>query len=160
VTKGIPTPTKYFLAAGASEGYTPLNAFDASLGKAGVADCNLMQLSSILPPACQLVESFMPDFGSLVPTAYASMYSSLPGEIIAAAVAVAVPKDDRLPGVIMEYSARGSAENVEEIVREMAAEALRIRDREVKEILSTSIEHKVEHIGAVFAGVILGYDED
>ncbi|MCB2211299.1 arginine decarboxylase, pyruvoyl-dependent [bacterium] len=156
----IPTPTKFFLAAGASEGHTPLNAFDAALGKAGVADCNLVKLSSILPPKCEQVDSFQPPYGSLTPTAYASMTTSLPGEVIAGAVAVAVPVDDTLPGVIMEYSARGAADNAEAIVRDMAAEAFRIRDRELKEILSISVEHRVENIGAVFAAVIFGYDED
>lgn len=156
----IPTPTRYFLAAGGSEGYTPLNAFDAALGAAGVADCNLVKLSSILPPSCRRVESFAPPFGSLTPVAYASMTSSLPGEEIAGAVAVGIPEDPALPGVIMEYSARGNAANAEAIVRDMAAEAFRIRDRKLADILSISTQHRVENIGAVFAAVIFGYDDD
>ncbi len=154
---GIPRPTCFYLAAGAAEGYSPLNSFDAALLQAGVGDCNLVKLSSILPPNCRLVEPYPPEYGSLTPVAYASMHSALPGEQIAGAVACAIPVDPSLPGVIMEYSARGSAETTEEIVRDMAAEAFKVRGRELKEILSISIEHKIENLGAVFAAVVLGY---
>ncbi|MBZ0263118.1 arginine decarboxylase, pyruvoyl-dependent [bacterium] len=153
----IPTPRRFFLSAGASEGYSPLNAFDAALLNAGVGDVNLVKLSSILPPNCEQVDPFEHQPGALTPVAYASMNSSLTGEIIAGAVACGVPVDDKLPGVIMEYSARGSAENAEEIVREMVRQAFEIRNRELKDILSVSIEHKIEQVGAVFAAVIFGY---
>jgi arginine decarboxylase len=156
---GIPRPTRYFLTAGSAEGYTSLNAFDAALLNSGVGDCNLVKLSSILPPACELVDPFIPEYGSLTPVAYASMSSYLPGENIAAAVACAVPKDPTLPGVIMEYSARGAAENAEEIVREMARQAFLVRKREILEIHSISVEHRVEQIGAIFAAVVFGYGD-
>ena len=158
--KGLPTPTRFFLTAGSSEGYTPLNAFDAALLSSGVGDVNLVKLSSIIPPACRLVERFSLMPGSLVPVAYASITSHLPGELIAAAVACALPVDPSQPGVIMEYSARGGAENAEEIVREMARQAFTTRNRELKEIVSTSVEHHVQSIGSTFAGVIFGHDDE
>jgi pyruvoyl-dependent arginine decarboxylase (PvlArgDC) len=55
----------------------------------------------------------------------------------------------------MEYSARGQAEDVERIVRSMAEEALKYRGYEIAEILSTSVQHRVESSGAAFAGVVL-----
>lgn len=155
---GIPRPTRFFLTAGSAEGYTPLNAFDAALLDASVGDVNLVKLSSILPPGCELSETpFELAPGSLTPVAYASITSHLPGETIAAAVAVAVPADPELPGVIMEYSARGSRQSAEEIVREMARKSFEYRNRELKEILSTSVEHHVESIGSTFAAVVFGY---
>ena len=157
---GIPRPTRFYLTAGAAEGYTPLNAFDAALLAAHVGDVNLVKLSSILPPSCKKVEGFKLEPGSLTPVAYASITSHLPGETIAAAVACAVPVNPDEPGVIMEYSARGSAENAEEIVREMARQAFLIRGREVKEILSTSTEHHVVSIGSTFAAVVFGYGDE
>ncbi|MCB2200283.1 arginine decarboxylase, pyruvoyl-dependent [bacterium] len=155
----IPRPTKFFLTAGAAEGYTPLNAFDAALLNASVGDVNLVKLSSILPPSCTQVDRFKLEPGSLTPVAYASITSHLPGETIAAAVACAVPVDPELPGVIMEYSARGSKESAEEIVRDMARHAFEARGREVKEILSTSVEHHVTSIGSTFAAVVFGYGD-
>lgn len=148
-------PTHYILCHGASEGYTPLNAFDAALLKAGVGNTNLMRMSSILPPGVVQKESATFEPGSFLPIAYASIESVTPQEIISAGVALAIPEDINKPGVIMEYSARGHAEDVERIVRSMAEEALRYRKWHVKEIISTAIEHQVEAVGAAFAGLAL-----
>ena len=94
----IKTPTHYFLVCGASEGFTPLNAFDAALLRAGIGDTNLVKMSSIVPPRCQLIAPVPLPAGSLVPTAYASITSDIPGEIIASAVAVALPEKPEYPG--------------------------------------------------------------
>ena len=59
----------------------------------------------------------------------------------------------------MEYSARGGGENAEEIVREMAKQAFEVRNRQLKEILSTSVEHHVTSIGSTVAAVVFGYGE-
>ncbi len=151
----FPKPKRFFLCAGAAEGYTELNAFDCALLKAGVGNTNLIRISSILPPRTVEVESLELEPGSFVPIAYAYIGSPTPQEMIAAGVAIAVPVDRTLPGVIMEYSARGQAEDVERIVRSMAAEALKRRGYEIAEILSTSVQHRVESTGAAFAGVVL-----
>jgi arginine decarboxylase len=155
---GLPLPTRFFLTQGASEGYTPLNAFDGALIASKVGDVNLVKLSSILPPGCR--RSLQPwplDAGALTPVAYASITSHLPGEQIAAAVSVGIPKNPDEPGVIMEYSARGTAKSAEKIVRQMAKDAFAMRGRELKAILSTSVEHNVHSIGTAFAAVVLGY---
>ena len=46
----IKTPTTHTFVSGASEGYTPLNAFDGALLAAGVGNTNLVKMSSIVPP--------------------------------------------------------------------------------------------------------------
>ncbi len=151
----IKTPTKYFLVSGNSEGFTPLNAFDGALIDAGVGNTNLVKMSSILPPACQKVPPIKLPFGALVPLAYASIKGEMPGEIISAAISVAIPVNDRTPGLIMEYSARGHRDDIEEIVRNMAAKGMEMRNEPVIEILSISAEHKIGHIGCAFAAVVL-----
>jgi arginine decarboxylase len=148
-------PTHFYLCSGASEGYTPLNAFDCCLLEAGVGNANLIQMSSILPPGVVRIDPMAPEPGSFVPLAYASINSVTPLEIIAAAVAGAIPKDKSLPGVIMEYSARGHAKDVERIARSMAEEAMKHRGYEIDEILSISTEHEVEVVGSAFAAVVL-----
>jgi arginine decarboxylase len=151
----FPKPKRYFLCAGSSEGYTQLNAFDNALLEAGVGNTNLMKMSSILPPKCELVEPQPLEPGSFIPIAYAYIGSVTPQEVIAAGVAVGVPEDPNLNGVIMEYSARGQAEDIERIVRSMAEEAMKHRGFKIKEILSISTQHRVEGKGAAFAGVVL-----
>jgi len=148
-------PKQYFIVAGKGEGFTPLNAFDAALGDAGIGDLNLVKVSSIVPPGCQKIEPKLIAPGSLIAIAYAAKTSTLHGEVIAASVAVGIPEDQERAGIIMEYSALGHRQEVEEIVRAMAEHALRDRGLKIKSIESRAIEVKVERIAAAFAGVVL-----
>lgn len=149
------TPSHYFLCAGHSEGYSPLNAFDQALIAAGVGDTNLVRLSSILPPDCRQVEPFELPPGSLVPVAYSSIESSTVGELICAAVAIAIPEDSSLPGLIMEYHDATSAGEVRAQVREMAIRGMQRRERPIDRVVVKSAEHVVQRHGAAFAGVVL-----
>jgi arginine decarboxylase len=148
-------PKTYFLVSGSSEGYTPLNAFDGALLNAGVGNTNLVKVSSIIPPHCKEVQPVTLPQGTIVPTAYVYISSDIPGEIISAAVAIALPKDDGQPGLIMEYSARGCKEETELIAKNMAHQGMKMRQQETREIKSISAEYKVRKIGAAFAAVIL-----
>jgi arginine decarboxylase len=151
----IKTPTHYFLVSGASEGFTSLNAFDGALLRAGIGDTNIVRMSSIVPPRCQLISPVPLPPGSLVPTAYASITSDVPGQIISSAVAVALPKEPQYAGLIMEYSGRGSKAEIEETVRQMALEGMKLRGREIKDLKSMAVEHKVQKVGATLAAVVL-----
>jgi len=153
----IKTPTKFFLVSGSSEGYSLLNAFDGALIASGVGDTNLVKMSSILPPGCVEINPPpvpMPQ-GALVPVAYASFRSDVPGEIISAAVAIGIPKDKDSAGLIMEYSANDDEDKVVTQVKRMVEEGMKLRNRAIKEIVAKSATHKVLKIGAVFAGVVL-----
>jgi arginine decarboxylase len=153
----IKTPTKFFLVSGSSEGFSLLNAFDGALLASGVGDTNLVRMSSILPPGCEEIKPPpvpMPQ-GALVPTAYASLYSDVPGEVISAAVAIGIPKDVNRAGLIMEYSARAEERVVVEQVKKMVEKGMEVRNRAIKEIMAISATYKIIAIGAVFAGVVL-----
>lgn len=149
------TPTQYFLVSGASEGYAPLNAFDGALLQAGIGNLNIVKMTSIVPPHCKLVLPIAIAPGSLVPAAFASMTSDMPGQIISAAVAAAFPKNPDHPGLIMEYSAMGNKRDVEETVRHMALEGMKLRGWDIRELKTEAIDHKVRKIGAVLAAVVL-----
>ncbi len=148
-------PTKFFLVAGKGDSEYRLNAFDMALLDAGVGNTNLVKLSSILPPRCREISPVKFNLGELISIAYASMISTIKGEIIAAAVAVAIPEDENLNGLIMEHSGPGTAEEIESIVRKKAELGMKYRNYKIKEIKSISIEHTTEDIGAVFAGAVL-----
>ncbi len=153
----IVTPTTHTFVSGASEGYTPLNAFDGALLAAGVGNTNLVKMSSIVPPGSREVPvaSLTLPPGALVPVAYAAMESDIPGSMICAGVAAAWPRDTSRPGLIMEYHAHGHREDAESVVRRMAEEGMKKRGWEIREIRSVAIDHRVEKIGAVFAAVVL-----
>jgi len=148
-------PTRYFLSSGVSEGYTPLNAFDGALLQAGIGNTNIVKMSSIVPPHCKLVAPIALPPGALVPAAYAAITSDVPGEIISAGVAIALPEDENQNGLIMEYSAKGERHKIEEIVRNMALEGMKLRGWEIKGLKSIAIEHKIAKIGAALAAVVL-----
>ncbi len=153
----IKTPTKFFLVSGSSEGFSLLNAFDGALLASGVGDTNLVRMSSILPPGCEEVKPPpvpLPQ-GALVPTAYASLYSDVAGEVISAAVALGIPKDNNRAGLIMEYSARAEEGIVVEQVKKMVEKGMELRSRAIREIMAISATYRVARIGAVFAGVVL-----
>jgi arginine decarboxylase len=148
-------PTHYFLATGAADGFTPLNAFDGALLQAGIGNTNIVKMSSIVPPNCTLVDPIGLPAGALVPAAYAAITSDVPGETIAAGVAIALPEDENQNGLIMEYSAKGERGQIEEIVRNMAVEGMMLREWEIKDIQSIAIEYTVDKIGAALAAVVL-----
>ena len=154
----VVTPNIFCLVKGAGEGRMLLNAFDQALLAAGVGDTNIVRMSSIVPPGATERDRIDLPKGGLIPTAYAHIDSDLPGEIISAAVAVALPEDRSEAGVIMEYEAKAPLHVVEEKVRQMAEDAFAYRNRKIREIKSIGVEHTVQQYGAVFAGAVLWYE--
>lgn len=153
----VKTPTKFFLVSGSSDGFSLLNAFDGALLASGVGDTNLVRMSSILPPGCTEIKprpKALPQ-GALVPVAYASITSDVPGETISAAVAIGIPEDASLAGLIMEYSARADETDVRSQVIKMVEKGMAVRKRPIREIMAISSTFRVEGVGAAFAGVVL-----
>ena len=153
----IKTPTKFFLVSGSSDGFSLLNAFDGALLASGVGDTNLVRMSSILPPGCTEIKprpKALPQ-GALVPVAYASITCDVPGEIISAAVAIGIPEDASLAGLIMEYSGAADETTVCNQVIKMVEKGMEVRKRPIREIMSISSTFKVDTAGAAFAGVVL-----
>ena len=128
---------------------------DAALLDSGVGNTNLVKVSSILPPFCEEVSQISIPEGSLVPVAYAYLVSDKVGEIISAAVAVGIPKERSKAGLIMEVSGKERKGEVEKKAIEMIKEGMEKRKIKEYKIVSLSIEHRVQQIGAVFAGVVL-----
>lgn len=151
----LPTPKKYFLTAAAAEGKSKLTAFDNALLKGRIGNINLIRVSSILPPATELDDNLQIPPGSLVPTAYGSIVSDVPGETISAAVAVGLSDDSF--GVIMEFSGKCTMAEAEQVIREMVREAFETRQKPLREIKVAAVEHKVEKIGCALAAVPLWY---
>ena len=153
------TPNVYRLVKGSADANTSLNAFDKALLQAGIGDTNLVRMSSILPPGAQQISSLELPKGVLVPVAYAALESEEKEDQIAAAVGVGIPQNSMESGVIMEYKHHGTGQTAEDKVRKMVEDAFAYRRRELAEVISVSVDHTVKKCGAVFAGVVLWYDE-
>jgi len=151
----LPTPRKFTLVAGTAEGKSRLNAFDHALLASGIGNLNLLKVSSILPPGASFVEKLEIPPGSLTPTAYGSIVSDAPGEIISAAVAVGFSEDTF--GVIMEFSGRCGRAAAEAAVTKMVEEAFESRDLHLQKVMVKAVEHRVARIACAFAAVALWY---
>lgn len=151
----ITLPTTYFLVSGYAEGPTLLNAFDNALMKAGVGNTNLVRMSSILPPGCKRIEPIQLPLGALIPVAYADESSPQPGTPVSAAVACGVPKDPRLPGVIMEHHMTDDEKLCREIVMQKVEAGFATRGYAMADVQIASAFGIVKGVGSAFAGVVL-----
>jgi len=151
----LPTPKKYFITAASAEGDSKLTAFDNALLKARIGNLNLLRVSSILPPGCEYADDLEIPAGSLVPVAYGSIVSDVPGEVIGAAVGVGTSSNDF--GVIMEYSGKCTAEEAKAMITKMVKEAFAVRGMELVDLKIAATEHKVEKIGCAYAAVPMWY---
>jgi arginine decarboxylase len=123
--------------------------------EAGIANVNLVRVSSILPPAATHRDRLDIPPGSLVPTAYGSITSAVAGQTISACVGVGLSEDSY--GVIMEFSGACGAAEAEATIRAMVAEAFRRRNLPLARVMVKSAQHTVKRIGCAFAAVPLWY---
>jgi arginine decarboxylase len=155
------------LTVGKGEANSYLTAFDAALINAGIANFNLIKVSSIVPPNSKITIlskkninnstslNSLP-YGTLLPTVYTYSVSSVPGEKLVAAIGVAKIKDDLNNwGIIMEKSGVGEEELFRNEVKNMLEEALFNRNKYMGEVEIISIRHEVERIGAVVAACVI-----
>ncbi len=98
------------VSQGAGTGPTRMAAFDAALHAAGVADYNLLRLSSVIPPSAvvqqvQGGEQVKGGTGDILYCVYAAAYASNPGEQAWAGLAWATRADGSGGGVFVELTA-------------------------------------------------------
>ena len=156
INQGIspwPTPNRLWLAAGAAEGTTELNAFDNALLDGGIGNLNLIKVSSIVPQGAEFLQ--VPPViapGSLVPTVYSVMHSDTAGETICAALGIGIGRESH--GMIFEYHAN-SREVAERVVTGMVEEGFSRRGLPLERVTVTLAEHRVERLGCAVAAVVL-----
>ena len=142
---------KYYITCGNGYGATPLTSFDSALLRSGIANYNLVKISSILPAGSTECDCVSLKEGSILHTAYASLTSNQEGTTISAAVGVAIPQDDSKVGVIMEYSAYCDKQEALDQIHLMLKEAMENRGYLIKEIKSVASELIVPKDGYVTA---------
>ena len=104
-------PTKVFLTKGVGRHKYRLKSFEEALRVAGVAQQNLVQVSSILPSKCKVisrekgVKSLVP--GSISFCVLARADTEEHGRLVASSIGVAVPKDSSKWGYLSEVHGHG-----------------------------------------------------
>ena len=90
-------PRKLFLTRGVGVHREKLTSFEMALREASIAHFNLVRVSSIFPPRCQIVskEEGLPllQAGEVVFAVLAEMSTNEPGRRIAASIGVARPRN-------------------------------------------------------------------
>ena len=119
-------PKRMFLTKGVGRHRYKLKSFEDALREAGVAQQNLVQVSSILPPGCKVV-SRNEGLKCLIPGAIcfcvmARCDTNEHGRLIASSVGIAVPKDDTKWGYLSEVHGHGmNKQEAEDMAEDLAA---------------------------------------
>ena len=122
-------PTSVFLTKGVGRHKYRLKSFEEALRKAGVAQQNLVPVSSILPPKCK-VTSQKNGLQKLVPgqvcfCVMAKADTNEHGRLIAASVGIAVPKENSMWGYLSEVHGYGmNYQEASDMAEDLAAEML------------------------------------
>ena len=128
-------PTKIFLTKGVGVHKDKLASFVLALRDAGIEKCNLVFVSSILPPSCKIISKddgvkFL-KAGQITFCVFSRNETDEPNRLISAAIGVAVPKESDQYGYLSEHHAFGqkaelSGEYAEDLAATMLATTLGI----------------------------------
>jgi arginine decarboxylase len=122
-------PTKAFLTKGVGQHPYQLKSFEEALRKAGIAQQNLVQVSSILPPKCKVIscdnglKRLIP--GQICYCVMARADTNEHGRLIASSVGIAIPTDSNNWGYLSEVHGYGmNQQEAADMAEDLAAEML------------------------------------
>ncbi|MCS7081791.1 MAG: arginine decarboxylase, pyruvoyl-dependent [Bacteroidetes bacterium] len=122
-------PRKVFFTKGVGVHKERLSSFEMALRKAGIAQFNLVRVSSIFPPGCKIVspqeglKELKP--GQIVHVVMSEAATNEPNRLIAAAIGLALPADKTHFGYLSEHHSYGETAKVAgEYAEDLAAEML------------------------------------
>jgi arginine decarboxylase len=109
-------PKKMFFTRGVGHHKEELRSFELALRDADIEQCNLVHVSSILPPRCKIIsrregtKELYPGMITFVVMARAC--SNEPHRLIAASIGCAIPSDRNFYGYLSEHHSYGQTEQV------------------------------------------------
>ena len=121
-------PRRVFLTAGTGRAALELESFEMALRDGGLQACNLVCVSSILPPGCRMVErgeglaALAP--GEIVYCVLAQRRSREAGRRLSAALGVARPDDANEYGYLCEHTDGGPMGEAGQVAESRAAQML------------------------------------
>jgi arginine decarboxylase len=123
-------PRKMFLTKGTGIHKDRLNSFEDALRDAGIEQFNLVTVSSILPPQCQIISRKrgldMLQTGEIVHCVMSRIDSNESNRLLSAAIGLAVPADrEKSYGYISEHHSYGQTAAIAgDYAEDMAAQML------------------------------------
>jgi len=128
-------PSKVFLTKGAGKHKDKLQSFELALRKAGIAYCNIVRVSSILPPGCAVISRekglSMIEPGEIIYCVMSEGSTNEPNRLIAASIGIAIPSEKGQYGYISEHHSFGQTDDAagnyaEDLAASMLASTLGI----------------------------------
>ena len=122
-------PKRLFFTKGVGVHKEKLASFELALRNAGLAQCNLVLVSSIYPPGCKRISKEegvkLLRAGEIVFCVYDRESSNEPNRLVAASVGVAIPADPEQYGYLSEHHSFGETEDkAGEYAEDLAASML------------------------------------
>lgn len=122
-------PKKVFLTKGVGRHKDYLQSFELALRDAGIEKCNLVNVSSILPPNCKMIskEQGLQELkpGEITFCVMARNSTNEPNRLIVSSIGCAVPADNENYGYLSEHHSFGETEKVAgEYAEDLAATML------------------------------------
>ncbi|MFO8050286.1 MAG: arginine decarboxylase, pyruvoyl-dependent [Thermoplasmatota archaeon] len=130
------TPSRMFLTTGVGRHREKLASFELALRDAGIQKFNLVHVSSIFPPGCEIMERGdglgKLDPGQIVFCVMSKAESNEPGRRLSSSVGLAIPQDRTQYGYLSEHHSYGqlsktSGDYAEDLAAEMLASTLGIQ---------------------------------
>jgi len=122
-------PKRVFFTKGVGRHKNELQSFEASLRNAGIEKCNIVNVSSIVPPKCKIIskEKGINELepGQITYCVMSRNKTDEPNRLIGAAIGVAVPKEKNSYGYISEHHSNGqTAQKAGDYAEDLAASML------------------------------------
>ena len=109
-------PKCFFLTRGVGKHRESLQSFELALRNAGIQHCNIVNVSSIIPPSCRLVSKErglrMLKAGEITFVVLAKNSTSEQHRLIAASIGVAIPSRRQQYGYLAEHHSFGQTDEV------------------------------------------------
>jgi arginine decarboxylase len=124
---------RIFLTKGVGKDKEKLASFEKALRDAGIAFCNIVKVSSIVPPGAKIIPKrqgiplLQP--GEITFAVVSETATNEPHRLIAASIGVAIPRDPGHHGYLSEHHSYGQTENeagdyAEDVAAQMLASTL------------------------------------
>ena len=134
-------PSRVFLTKGVGSHKQELRSFEFALRDAGIEKCNLVNVSSIMPPGCQIIsrerglKELVP--GAITFVVMSRISSNEPRRLVAASIGLAKPNSKGAYGYISEHhtfgkSKKQSGDTAEDLAAAMLASTLGLQFDEDK----------------------------
>ncbi len=122
-------PKKVFFTKGAGRHKHELQSFELALRSAGIEKCNLVNVSSIVPPNCKIISRekgincLKP--GEITHCVMSRNSTNEPNRLVGAAIGVATPRKQNSYGYISEHHSYGEViKKLDDYVEDLAATML------------------------------------